>query len=75
MSNENSDVSHNLLQTLILLKNWHGDMYCDVLRPYFNKIVKLDNHSLKTLIILFKTRGFCYTSLNNAVSIVIFIEK
>lgn len=68
MSNENPDVSHNLLQTLISLKNWHDDMYCDVLRPYFNKTVKINDHSLKTLTVLFKTRGFCFTSLNNTVS-------
>lgn len=44
-------------------------MYSDILRLYFNKTVKIDDPSLKTLIVLFKTRGFCSASLNKAVSI------
>jgi len=44
-------------------------MYSDVLRLYFNKTVKIDDSSLKTLVILFKTRGFCSASLNKTVSI------
>jgi len=44
-------------------------MYSDVLRLYFNKTVKIDDPSLKTLVILFKTRGFCSVSLNKTVSI------
>lgn len=44
-------------------------MYSDILRLYFNKTVKIDDPSLKTLVVLFKTRGFCSTSLNKAVSI------
>lgn len=70
VSNDNTDVSHNLLQSLIVLRNWNDEMYSDVLRPYFNKIIKVDNHSLKTLIVLFKARGFCTVSLNKTVSIV-----
>lgn len=71
MSNENSDVSHDLLQSLIILKtNWCDEIYIDVLRPYFNKIVKIDDYSLKTLIVLFKTKGFCSTALNVTVSII-----
>lgn len=75
MSNENSDLSHHLLQSLIVLKNWNDDMYSDVLRPYFNKTVKIDDHSLKTLIVLFKTRGFCSVSLNKTVSVIIILNK
>lgn len=69
MSSENSDLSHKLLQSIIVLINWHDEMYSDVLRPYFNKTVKIDDPSLKTLVILFKTRGFCSASLNKMVSI------
>ncbi|XP_060874698.1 serine-protein kinase ATM isoform X2 [Metopolophium dirhodum] len=63
-SNENSDLSHNLLHSLIVLINWQDEMYSDVLRLYFNKTVKIDDSSLKTLVILFKTRGFCSVTLN-----------
>lgn len=69
LSNENSDLSHNLLHSLIVLINWQDEMYSDVLRIYFNKTVKIDDPSLKTLVILFKTRGFCSVSLNKTVSI------
>lgn len=69
LSNENSEVSHNFLQSLIVLNNWHDEMYSDVLRPYFNKTVKIDDHSLKTLIVLFNTRGFCNVSFNRTVNI------
>lgn len=72
MSNENSDVSHNLLQSLIFFKYWHTELYSDVLRPYFNKTVKIDDHSLKTLVVLFKIKGFCSAALSNTVSIVIY---
>lgn len=69
MSSENSDVSHNLLQSLINVKtNWCDEMYIDVLRSYFNKTVKIDDYSLKTLIVLFKTKGFCRKVLNESVS-------
>jgi len=44
-------------------------MYSDILRLYFNKTVKIDDPSLKTLIVLFKSRGFCSAFLNKAVSI------
>jgi len=69
MSNEHSDLSHNLLHSLIILINWHDEMYTDVLRLYFNKTVKIDDPSLKTLVVLFKTRGFCSAFLNNTVNI------
>ncbi|XP_029344827.1 serine-protein kinase ATM [Acyrthosiphon pisum] len=64
-SNENSDLSHNLLHSLIELINWQDEMYSDVLRLYFNKTVKIDDSSLKTLVILFKKRGFCSATLNS----------
>ncbi|XP_026809071.1 serine-protein kinase ATM isoform X1 [Rhopalosiphum maidis] len=64
MSNENADLSHSLLHSLIVLINWHDEMYYDVLRLYFNKTIKIDDSSLKTLVVLFKTRGFCSNSLN-----------
>lgn len=70
MSNENPDLSHDLLQSLIVLNYWHNEMYSDVLRPYFNKTIKIDDYSLKTLIVLFKTRGFCCASLNRTVGII-----
>lgn len=44
-------------------------MYADVLRPYINKTLKLNNQSLKTLIVLFETRGFSSIILSKAVSI------
>lgn len=69
MSNENPDLSHNFLQSLIVLNYWHNEMYSDVLRPYFNKTIKVDNYSLKTLVILFKARGFCSASLNRTVGV------
>lgn len=69
MSHENPDLLHELLQSLIVFKNWNDEMYSDVLRLYFNKTVKYDNYSLKTLIVLFKSRGFCSTSLNKTVDI------
>jgi hypothetical protein len=76
MSNENVDVSHDLLQSLIILKtNWCDEMFIDVLRPYLNKTVKIDDYSLKTLIVLFKTKGFCSTSINVTVSIISSILK
>lgn len=71
MSNENPHLSHNLLQSLITLNNWHNDMYFDVLRLYLNKSIKIDNYSLKTLIVLFRTRGFCVTLLNKTVNTII----
>lgn len=45
-------------------------MYSDVLRPYFNKAVKIDNPSLNTLIVLFTTKGVCNVTLNRTVSII-----
>lgn len=48
-------------------------MYSDVLRPYFNKTVKINDYSLKTLTILFKIRGFCNVSLNITVCIMLYI--
>lgn len=71
ISNDHPDVSHNILQSLILFNNWNDEMYSDVLRPYFNKTVKINDYSLKTLIVLFKTRGFCNISFNITVSIII----
>jgi len=68
MSNENPDLSHNLLQSLILLNNWSNEKYFDVLRLYFNKSVQIDDDSLKTLIVLFKTQGFCGAFLNKTVN-------
>jgi len=69
MSNENADLSHSLLHSLIVLINWHDEMYYDVLRLYFNKTIKIDDSSLKTLVVLFKTKGFCSNSLNKTVNI------
>lgn len=57
------------MHSLIVLIHWQDEMYSDVLRLYFNKTVKIDDSSLKTLVILFKTRGFCSVSLNKTVSI------
>lgn len=68
MSNEYPDLSHNLLQSLIVLSYWHNEMHSDILRLYFNKTVRIDDYSLETLIVLFKARGFCSTSLNRTVS-------
>jgi len=68
MSNENPGLSHNLLQSLISSNNWCDERYSDVLRLYFNKSIPIDDHSLKTLIVLFKTRGFCGVFLNNTVN-------
>ncbi|CAH1736405.1 unnamed protein product, partial [Aphis gossypii] len=64
MSNEDSDLSHSLLHSLIVLINWHNEMYSDILRLYFSKTIKINDPSLKTLVVLFKTRGFCSASLN-----------
>jgi len=69
MSNEDSDLSHSLLHSLIVLINWHNEMYSDILRLYFSKTIKINDPSLKTLVVLFKTRGFCSASLNKTVNI------
>lgn len=71
VSNDTPEISHDLVQSLILLNNnWHNEMYSDVLRLYFNKAVKIDNPSLNTLIVLFKTKGVCNVTLNRTVSII-----
>lgn len=57
---------------ILLNNNWNNEMYSDVLRPYFNKTIKIDNTSLNTLIVLFKTRGVHIVTLNNIVSIIIY---
>lgn len=72
MSNESIDLSHNLLQSLIVLNNWYDEMYSDVLRPYLNKTMKFNDFSLKTLVVLFKTRGFYSISFNRTVSVTYF---
>lgn len=69
MSNEDSDLSHSLLHSLIVLIDWHDEMYSDILRLYFSKTIKMNDPSLKTLVFLFKTRGFCSSSLNKTVFI------
>lgn len=69
MSNEDSDLSHSLLHSLIVLINWNDEMYSDILRLYFSKTIKINDPSLKTLVVLFKTRGFCNASLNKTVNI------
>lgn len=73
MSNEDSDLSHNLLQSYIVFINWYDEMYSDILRPFLNKTIKINDSSLKTLIVLFKIRGFCSVSFNRTVSIIYYI--
>ncbi|XP_050425429.1 serine-protein kinase ATM isoform X2 [Adelges cooleyi] len=65
-SNENLESSHSLLQALIISDHWHDELYIDTLRPYFNNTIKINDNSLKTLIVLFKKRGYSNKAFNKS---------